>query len=288
MIHPLFPLFSKRRPPFPPDMFVSTKALRNYGLLKTTTLISAAAGVIRSWNGGEPNEVIVIADNMMNLNLLLTATKLSNSDYTHIVASHSTKTREHHFHDDGSVYHVVTFDDRNGTVRRKYNVQGYNDTSAWSRGLAWTIYGFTEVYEHLNTTFYLDSAETAANFFINNLPPDYVPYYDFKAPIQTEYVPRDTAAAAVAAVAFLKLYKITESPLYFETAEKIMENLNSPKYRADGNIAYRLPAILANGTVFFHQDDFNTAIVYADFYMLKALDLYIDIVEADKAKTNYV
>jgi uncharacterized protein YyaL (SSP411 family) len=167
-------------------------------------------------------------------------------------------------------------------VIRKYNVQGYNDSSAWSRGLAWTIYGYTEVFEHLNVSTYLDSAELAASYFIDNLPEDYVPYYDFRAPLGTSYVPRDTAAAAVSANAFLKLYKITTNPVYFETAEKIIENLNSPKYRADGNPAYRLPAILSNGTVFFHQDDYNTAIVYADFYLLKAIDLYMDIVGMDK------
>ncbi|XP_021947178.1 unsaturated glucuronyl hydrolase [Folsomia candida] len=240
-----------------------------------------ATGCIRSWNSGEPGEVTVIADNMMNLELLLAASELANfnPDYTHMVVSHSYKTREHHYHPDGSVNHVVAFNDSTGAVVRKYNVQGYSDSSAWSRGLAWTIHGFTSVYEHLNDNqFYLESAETAANFFINNLPADYVPYYDFKAPIETEYSPRDTAAASIAAHAFLKLFKITANPVYFETAEKIMENLISDKYRADGNPLYRLPAILVNGTVFFHQNDLDTAIVYADFYFLNALDVYIEIV----------
>lgn len=95
-----------------------------------TTLFKflAAAGVIRSWNG-PTGEVTVIADNMMNHELLLMASKLSggNSNFTDIVVSHSLKTIQNHFRPDGSVFHVVGYSEANGDVVRKYNVQGYRD-----------------------------------------------------------------------------------------------------------------------------------------------------------------
>lgn len=149
--------------------------------------------------------------------------------------------------------------------------------------MAWVIHGFTTVYEEaevdsLMKLVFLDTAEKAANFFITHLPEDSVPYYDFDAPYQTEYVPRDTAAASIAAHAFLRLYKLTGNSTYFDTAEKTMESLMTDKYRADGKSEYQLPAILANGTVYYLNNDFDTAIVYADFYFLRALDLYIDLV----------
>jgi uncharacterized protein YyaL (SSP411 family) len=163
---------------------------------------------------------------------------------------------------------------------RKFNVQGYADESAWSRGLAWGIHGFTTVYEMILTSdkqIYLEQAEKAADYFIRNLPEDFVPYYDFRAPFETEYSPRDSSAGAVAAHAFLKLYAITSNVTYFKTAENILSALVSDKYRADSKPEYRIPSIMVNGTVFFHEGNLDTAIVYADFYFLRAIDMYINL-----------
>jgi hypothetical protein len=62
--------------------------------------------------------------------------------------------------------------------------------------------------------------------------------------------------------------------MYFGLAGLILENLDSPRYRADGVATYQIPAVLVNGTVHYTNNDFNTAIVYADYYFLRALDLY--------------
>lgn len=97
-------------------------------------LFIAIAGVIRSWNidanhPGFPGEVSVIADNMMNLELLLKAAELSGGDsnLTDIVVSHCLKTIANHFRPDGTVFHVVAYNETSGLVERKYNHQGYSD-----------------------------------------------------------------------------------------------------------------------------------------------------------------
>jgi len=225
----------------------------------------------------------------MNLELLLKAHGLTNgsgpTDFVGIVANHSMNTMKNHFRPDGTSYHVVAYNETDGSIVRKFNHQGYSDESAWSRGLAWGIHGFTTVYEMIPSPekqVYLQQAETAADYFIRNLPEDSVPYYDFMAPIETEYSPRDTSAGVIAAHAFLKLHVITGNQTYFDTAEKILEAVVSDKYRADGVPQYNIPAIMVNGTVFFHENDFNTAIVYADFYFLRALDLYINLTGGKK------
>jgi hypothetical protein len=56
-----------------------------------------------------------------------------------------------------------------------------------------------------------------------------------------------------------------------------MESLMSEKYRSDGKPEYKLPSIFVNGTVFYHEDNINTAIGNGDFYFLQALDLYIEL-----------
>lgn len=134
-------------------------------------------------------------------------------------------------------------------------------------------------YKLIHTLIYSEYAEIAANYFITRLPPDFVPYWDFDADFETTYQPRDTSAAAIAAHGLLTLYTVTGNQTYFDTAEKIMENLISEKYRSDGKPEYKVSSIFVNGTVFYHERNTNTAIVYGDFYFLQALDLYIELTQ---------
>lgn len=218
---------------------------------------------------------------MMNLELLYTAANLTgNVTFTSIANSHANRTIEEHFRDDGAsgTYHVVGFSEITGSVLRKFNVQGLRDNSTWSRGLAWTTHGFVTSYILTNNQRYLDYGKTAGNYFLLHLPEDFVPYWDFDADVTSSYQPRDTAAGAIASHAFLKLYQVTRDIKWLQAAENILDNLNS-KYRSDSKDEYQINSILVNGTVFFLQGNFNTAIVYADFYFLQAIKLYREILQ---------
>ena len=101
------------------------------------------AGVLQSWSvdrGWQSKrgwQCPVIIDNMMNLELLFQATKMSgDSTFFHIAVSHADKTLENHFREDGSCYHVVDYDPETGAVRGRCTAQGYSDESAWARGQA--------------------------------------------------------------------------------------------------------------------------------------------------------
>ncbi len=215
---------------------------------------------------------------MMNLELLFKAHEITgNETFREIALSHANRTIEEHFRDDGGVFHVVGYNETTGEVSRKYNSQGMADNSTWSRGLAWAIHGYTTTYQKTGIMTYLQTAEKAASYFIDRLPQDSVVYWDFDAPLDNgEYQPRDTSAAAIAAHAFLNLFEITQNKTrYFDTAEAILNGLEN--YKADSNPVYQIPAILVNGTVFFHQKDFDTSITYADFYYLRAFDMYREI-----------
>lgn len=216
---------------------------------------------------------------MMNLDLMFTATELSgNQTYAEMAISHTEKSIQNHFRENGEgIFHVVAYDESTGNVRRKFNYQGYADDSTWARGLAWVIHGFTTTYEHTRNPTFLEYAEKGTQYFVDHLPEDWIPYFDFDCPYNEVYQPRDTSAAAITAHALLKLYALTKKTQYFQQAENILESLFSSNYRADGRSWYKIPAILVNGTVFFNAGNFNTAIIYGDMYFLEAIDLYREL-----------
>jgi len=146
------------------------------------TRYHSVAGVFRSWDNGQWNsgvdgEILVIADNMMNLDLMFTASQLSgNQTYAQMALSHSEQTIRNHFRENGQgIFHVVAYDESTGAVKRKFNYQGYADDSTWSRGLAWVIHGYITTYEHTNNETFLEYAEKAAQYFVDHLPEDYIP-----------------------------------------------------------------------------------------------------------------
>jgi hypothetical protein len=249
----------------------------NQTAISLSTRFHPLARCLRSWNSNN-GEVTVIVDNMMNLELLFRAHEITGNDtFREIALSHANRTIEEHFREDGGTFHVVGYSEATGQVVRKYNAQGMADNSTWSRGLAWAIHGYTTTYQKTGIQAYLQTAEKAATYFIDHLPQDSVPHWDFNAPLDNgQYQPRDTAAATIAAHAFLNLFEITGNKTrYFDRAEAILNGLEN--YRADSRPEYRIPAILVNGTVFFYQNDYDTSITYADFYYLRAFDMYRQI-----------
>ena len=190
-----------------------------------STRFRPAAGVIQSWDAdkgwqGERGwKCPVIIDNMMNLELLFKATEFSgDSTFAKIAVSHADKTMQNHYRPDYSTYHVVDYDPETGEVRGRYTAQGYSDDSAWARGQAWSLYGYTMVYRFTSDKKYLDQAEKVAGFLFNNpnMPEDLVPYWDFDCPdIPDTY--RDASSAAIIASALYELSYHTGNALYKES-----------------------------------------------------------------------
>lgn len=198
------------------------------------------AGVIQSWNvdrGWQSKRgwtCPVIIDNMMNLELLFEATRLSgDSTYWKVAVSHANKTLENQFRKDGSCYHVVDYDPNNGAVLHRQTAQGYADNSAWARGQAWAVYGYTVCYRYTHDRKYLDQAVKTLNFVMQNpnLPEDLIPYWDFDAPnIPNE--PRDASSAACIASALYEMNNYLPDNGYTSLADRIIRSLSSPEYRA--------------------------------------------------------
>ena len=239
------------------------------------------AGVIQSWDADRGWQSTrgwkcpVIIDNMMNLELLFEATALSgDSTFYNIAVKHADTTMAHHFRQDNSCYHVVDYDPETGEVRKKQTAQGYADESAWARGQAWALYGYTVCYRYTHDKKYLDQAQKVYNFIFTNknLPEDLVPYWDFDAPDLSSGEPKDASAAAITASALLELSTyVTErdsSHYYYDQAEKMLEMLSSSAYKAgDTKYAFLLHSVghMPRG------GEVDASIIYADYYYLEAL-----------------
>lgn len=236
------------------------------------------AGVIQSWNvdrGWQSKRgwtCPVIIDNMMNLELLFEATRLSgDSTYWKVAVSHANKTLENQFRKDGSCYHVVDYDPNNGAVLHRQTAQGYADNSAWARGQAWAVYGYTVCYRYTHDRKYLDQAVKTLNFVMQNpnLPEDLIPYWDFDAPnIPNE--PRDASSAACIASALYEMNNYLPDNGYTSLADRIIRSLSSPEYRAPlGKNGYFL--LMHSVGSIPHNNEIDVPLNYADYYFLEAL-----------------
>jgi unsaturated chondroitin disaccharide hydrolase len=237
-----------------------------------TTRFNKKIGSIKSWDNRERWEFPVIIDNMMNLELLFEASKLTGDDsYRKIAIQHANTTLKNHFRKDNSCYHVVGYDSISGKVKSKNTHQGYSDESAWARGQAWAVYGFTMAYRYTKDKSYLKQAEATTKFFINhkNLPEDGIPYWDFDVPtIPNTY--RDASAAAIMASALIELYTFTKNGMYLNYSNKVIQSLSSDKYLLDESV--KGPFILDHCTGDWSKKaELDEPIIYGDYYFLEAI-----------------
>jgi unsaturated chondroitin disaccharide hydrolase len=238
-------------------------------------------GCLRSWDHSRDKWAFpVIIDNMMNLELLFAATDLTgDSSYYKIAVSHARTTMKNHFRPDYSSYHVVDYDSLTGNVIKRTTHQGYSNESAWARGQAWGLYGYTMCYRETKDKSFLVQAEKIARFILSNpnLPKDLVPYWDFNAPgIPNE--PRDASAAAVMASAFYELSLYSKGNNYRNIADTILKNL-SDKYRSP--IGENKGFILTHSTGSKPMNnEVDVPLNYADYYYIEAL------LRSEKLKEN--
>lgn len=236
------------------------------------------AGVIQSWNttsGWQSKrgwKCPVIIDNLMNLELLFEATKISkDSTYYNIAVSHANQTLKNHFRTNNSSYHVVDYDPETGNIRSKETAQGYANESSWARGQAWAFYGYTMCYRYTHNSQYLKQARNIYNFIFTNpkLPSDLIPYWDYDA-LNIPNEPRDASAAAITASALYELSTYLSDSKYKETADKIIETLSTPAYR--GKIGTNGYFILMHSVGSIpHKAEIDAPLNYTDYYFLEAL-----------------
>ncbi|KAI0061989.1 d-4,5 unsaturated-glucuronyl hydrolase-like protein [Artomyces pyxidatus] len=259
------------------NMFASDLAAR----------FSPIVGCTRSWDSADPTDFQVIIDNMMNLEVLFVSANLTGNDTLRQIAiSHADKTMQNHVRADGSSFHVVDYNSTTGIVIDQRTSQGYSNSSTWSRGQAWGIYGFANMYKNVGLQRHLDTARRMAAYFIDHMPSDGIVPWDFNAPLDPPR-PADSSAAMIATNGLLLLAQqeqslsppnITGAKYYNEQAIKIL---------TDTTFAFWKPqwqSLLSNGTVNNPQLNNLTGIVYGDYYFVRAGN---ELVKSGLAKCDF-
>ena len=247
------------------------------GAQSLATWFKPDVGLIRSWDHGNWNYPVII-DNMMNLELLVRAAREGGDGrWREIAISHADRTRTNHFRPDYSSFHLVDYNSTNGTVLKKETHQGAADDSAWARGQAWGLYGYTMMFRETGHPAYLAQATNIANFILRHprLPADKIPYWDFDAP-DIPHAPRDASAATIMSSALIELSRLVGGEAgenYLALARQQLLSLSSPAYRASAG---------ANGNfILMHSvgnlpagSEVDAPLSYADYYYLEALLRY--------------
>ena len=260
------------------------------------TLYRPAVGTILSWprNTAMFGGHNTIMDNMINLELLFWAARQGDGDtivagqplrrkYYDIAVRHAETTMQHHFRPDFTSYHVVVYDSIDGHFIHGVTHQGLADSSMWARGQAWAIYGFTVVARETGEQRFLDHAQRVADVYLERLPSDYIPYWDFSdpriptspehpAPVSDTVAPRDASAAAVVASALIELSQLVADKAtayrYLDSARQMLRSLSSEYYQSrTTNTAFLLHSTgnLPAGS------EIDASIIYADYYYIEAL-----------------
>lgn len=249
------------------------------GAQSLATRFSSVTGVIRSWDFLRRGwKYPVIIDNMMNLELLFWATQATgDSTFYDIAVKHADTTLKNHFRADNSLYHGLNYNPETGEIKHYQGGQGFSEKSAWARGQAWGLYGYTLMYRFTKERKYLEQAIKIAEFTLNhpNMPKDLIPYWDYNAPGIPDAL-RDASAAAINCSGLLELSQYVSeerAKKYYKAAEKMLQTLSSPAYTAEegtngGFILKHSVGNIPSGT------EVDMPLTYADYYYVEALCRY--------------
>ena len=195
-----------------------------------------------------------IVDTWPNLLLLWWAEQQGMGEAGDAARAHLATTIPALLREDGSTFHAARLAD-DGSVVEQGTINGYARSSTWARGQAWAMHGLAVAARA--TGEYSDEAERAVRWFLDRLPPEGVPPWDFDAPAGG---PSDASAGAIAAAALLELGRD-------EDARRLLDGLVARCLNpADGDgvllhCCYRQP--IGHGL--------DCATVWGDFFLLDAL-----------------
>src|ERR1043165_3993448 len=225
------------------------------------------AGCLRSFHGEDSNFI----DIMMNVGIIFyAALETGDRALLELAHRHCRTTRRTLVRGDGSTSHEGIFDLETGEFLRQTTQQGYRGDSCWSRGLAWSLYGFGTCYELTRDPVYLEVAEHNADYWLSNVTADGVAPWDFDAPADG---PVDTSASAIAVVGLVKLAEHAASAArrtaYRECALRTIDSL-IVRYLGTGAAGWE--GILRGGVYHIHKNlGVNESVMWGEFFFVEAL-----------------
>ncbi|HEY0187274.1 MAG TPA: glycoside hydrolase family 88 protein [Cellulomonas sp.] len=248
-----------------------TAALTAADLLMTRFV--EPAGVVQAWgdldDAAEGGRTII--DSLMNMPLLFWATaQTGDTRYAAAARRHVTALAEHIVRPDGSTFHTFHWDTGTGTARHGSTAQGFTDDSCWARGQAWGVYGFALGFRHTGEPAFLTAARRCADYLLDHLPADGVPYWDLLFQDGSTQ-PRDSSAAAIAVSGLLELAALVDddaSARYRAEAERLLAAVT----RDCSSEGTDSDALLLHGVYHWHKGDgVDEGNLWGDYFYLEAL-----------------
>ena len=105
---------------------------------------------------------------------------------------------------DGSSCHAAALDPETRAVTGLFSLQGFSNDSVWARGQGWAMLDFAHGYEASGKPAYLDAARRAADWYVDHVPPGWVPRYDSHDP-DRQSLPYCSCTAAIATAQLMRL-----------------------------------------------------------------------------------
>ena len=240
-----------------------------------SNLYNVEVGCIGDWDTPSAGSFETAIDYMMNIELLFRAAALSGdrSFYT-LAFNHAERSMLDLVRSDGSTFQIADYDASTGALLKQGTSAGASDVSTWARGQAWGIYGFTMAYRETGDARFLSTAQRLADYYLTNVPPDQVPYWDFDAP-DIPNAPRDSSAAAITLAALVELAGGTtnfqDSAKYWQAAHRLFDSLRSTNYLAEGTVN---SGLILHGTgepPQWTDLEVDVCLIYGDYYFVEAL-----------------
>ena len=153
---------------------------------------------IQAWGRlGDVKEYRLIIDCLLNIPLLFWASReTGDGRYEDVARRHLDTAISLVLRSDDSTFHTYFFDPETGRPTHGVTAQGNRDGSAWSRGQAWGVYGTALAWRYTHEERTRDVFKRCLDFFLDHLPGDIIPYWDFDfSNPSTE--PRDSSALAI-------------------------------------------------------------------------------------------
>ncbi len=217
-------------------------------------------------------------DIMMNVPIIFYAAReTGDSELRRVADAHCATTRDRLVRRDGSTAHEGLFNPETGEFLGQATHQGLNAESNWARGLAWSMYGYSQVYALTGDKQWLDVAERNADFWLTHLPQDHVPYWDFAADLSRPLPwgpQKDSSAGAIAASALLDLERQTadldRAVIYRQTALAMLDALVTPEYLASETPGWE--GILKHGVYHTKKNlGVDESVMWGEYFFVEAL-----------------
>lgn len=234
---------------------------------------------LQAWGSLEDeNNYRLIIDCLLNLPLLYWASdETGNPIYASKARAHLESALKVVIRPDNSTFHTFYFNRETGEPLRGETHQGYSADSAWARGQSWGVYGIALSYRYTKNPEYITLFERVTDYFIEHLPENLIPYWDFVF-TDGSNEPRDSSASAIAICGILEMAEYLppeKAAQYVAVAKRMMKALvdlcsaKSPK-ESNGQLLHGVYGIKTpyNDCIDHGIDECN---LWGDYYYVEAL-----------------